>query len=442
EDEPNEDSPDTNLYKWYANILTRTSVVLESPEKDISRLDRHGQSVLHYAVNSGNVEMVEYLLATMGKQLSLDQNDICSFSPLHTAAANGHTEMVNWLIKKGANINSVGGRHRQSALHIAARSGHLGVMKALVDSGADINEVDIEERSVLTLAVRQGNEDCVRYLLELGVRVNHEEPGNVTALRLAVFSNNIPIVRLLLSKGARIIHSHHLLHTAVMNNCFEIVKMLVESGGLLNARDDQGYTPLMVACSRKNISLARYLLSCGADANVNSNIDGKTALHICALDVREPKAACQLVETLVGYGADMNAPSYQGSALYYSIVMENKAVATRLIQLGADVNLKDDRAYFDVLTFATRYSDLDLVRLIVFAGFRLRDMLCDPRDMRTQKVDAKCDFLVHVKTNPLNLKEICRIVIRRKLGANDLLGKLAKLPLPALMQRYLALEIF
>nr|CAI5839585.1 unnamed protein product [Callosobruchus analis] len=311
EEEPNEDSPDTNLYKWYANILTRTSVVLESPEKDISRLDRHGQSVLHYAVNSGNVEMVEYLVATMGKQLSLDQNDICSFSPLHTAAANGHIEMVNWLIKKGAKINSTGGRHRQSALHIAARSGHLGVMKALVDSGADINEVDIEERSVLTLAVRQGNEDCVRYLLELGSRVNHEEPGNVTALRLAVFSNNIPIVRLLLSKGARIIHSHHLLHTAVMNNCFEIVKMLVESGGLLNARDDQGYTPLMVACSRKNISLARYLLSCGADANVNSNIDGKTALHICALDVREPKAACQLVETLVGYGADMNAPSYQ-----------------------------------------------------------------------------------------------------------------------------------
>lgn len=88
------DDQDLNMYKWYANILNRTSLLLESPERDIARLDRHGQSVLHYAVNSGNIDMVEYLLTALGKELSINQNDACGFSPLHIAADNGDINMV------------------------------------------------------------------------------------------------------------------------------------------------------------------------------------------------------------------------------------------------------------------------------------------------------------------------------------------------------------
>lgn len=87
--------------------------------------------------------------------------------------------------------------------------------------------------------------------------MNHEEPGGVTALRLAIWANNAPLVRILLEGGARIIHSHFLLHTAVSNNNFDIVRILVEAGAMFNARDDAGHTPLMLACSRKNLPIAR-----------------------------------------------------------------------------------------------------------------------------------------------------------------------------------------
>ncbi|KAJ8968406.1 hypothetical protein NQ317_002351 [Molorchus minor] len=100
-DEPVLEEGEINMYKWYANILNRTSLLLDSPERDISRLDRHGQSVLHYAVNSGNIDMVEYLITMLGKDLSVNQNDTCCFSPLHMASANGDVEMVRWLIKRG-----------------------------------------------------------------------------------------------------------------------------------------------------------------------------------------------------------------------------------------------------------------------------------------------------------------------------------------------------
>lgn len=57
--------------------------------------------------------------------------------------------------------------------------------------------------------------------------------------------------------GARVIHSHHLVHVAVSNNNLDVIKMLVDSGAMINSKDDQGQTPLMIACSRKNISIAK-----------------------------------------------------------------------------------------------------------------------------------------------------------------------------------------
>ncbi|XP_057667659.1 putative ankyrin repeat protein RF_0381 [Diorhabda carinulata] len=430
-----------NMYKWYANILTRTSILLDSPERDISRLDRHGQSVLHYAVNTGNIDMVEYLMTTAGKDISVNQCDACCFSPLHMAAANGDIEMTKWLLNKGANVNAVGGRHRQNALHVATRGPYLALMRILVEAGADVNAVDVEEHSILTCAVRQGCEETVRFLVRKGARVNHEESGGVTALRLGIWANNSAVVKILLENGARVIHSHHLVHVAVSNNNLDIIKMLVESGAMVNSRDDQGQTPLMLACSRKNFAIAKYLLSHGADVNAANHIDGKTALHVCVQDVRETKSIYQLVDLLVKYGADMNASSYQGNVLFYSIILENRSAAIALVQHGADVNIRDERAYVDNLSLAKRHGDLELVKLLVYGGFKLSDMTWDPRALRTKSPDSACDFLVNIKMNPLNLREICRIAIRKQIGSKGLMSRILALPLPTVLQRYLALEI-
>lgn len=183
------------------------------------------------------------------------------------------------------------------------------------------------------------------------------------------------------------------------------------------------------------------MLTQGADVNACSHIDGKTALHVCVQDVRETKSVQQLVEVLVRHGANMNASSYQGTVLFYSIILENRSAATSLVQHGADVNLRDERFYVDNLSLAKRHGDLDLVRLLVYAGFRLGEMTSDPRALRTQTFDPACDFLINVKKNPLNMRELCRIVIRKQIGTKDLMAKILTLPLPTLLQKYLALEL-
>lgn len=123
------------MYKWYASILNRTSILLESPERDMGRLDRHGQSVLHYAINSGNVDMVSYLILTFNKEISVNQPDACGFTPIHMAVANQDVEMVKFLLRKCANVNCAGGRQRQTPLHIAARTANLTIMRLLMEAG-------------------------------------------------------------------------------------------------------------------------------------------------------------------------------------------------------------------------------------------------------------------------------------------------------------------
>lgn len=112
-----------------------------------------------------------------------------------------------------------------------------------------------------------------------------------------------------------------------------------------------------------------------------------------------------------------------------------------LVKHGADVNLREERAYIDNLSLAKKHGNLELVKMIVYAGFNLENALFDVRFSRKKSgEDEAHDFLIGVWSSPLNLRELCRVTIRRSLGT-QLMNKICLLPLPKMMQQYLALEI-
>lgn len=255
--------PEINLYKWYAKILNQTSIILQSPDNDIARLDGHGRNILHYAILSGCRDMVDYLLSNYS-ELSVNQSDSNWYSPLHISVMTGSVRMTEFLLIKNANINSIT-RDRQTPLHLAAQYGFCDIIYMLLDYGADINFFDINERSPLSLAIAQCKEDAARILITKGTRLNHEESsfGGYTPLYRAVVNNLTNTVKLLIDYGAKIIHSHFLLHIAASKGNLEIVKILVKAGAVVNMRNEEGMTPLMIACSTKNLHIAKYLLKTG-----------------------------------------------------------------------------------------------------------------------------------------------------------------------------------
>ena len=79
-----------------------------------------------------------------------------------------HTEMVEFLLQKGANPNHMNW-HRTTILHHLGSDGDLVKAKLLVDHGADINAIDEEYRSTpLGMAARWGQRGMVEFFLQRG----------------------------------------------------------------------------------------------------------------------------------------------------------------------------------------------------------------------------------------------------------------------------------
>jgi ankyrin repeat protein len=105
-------------------------------------------------------------------------------------------------------------------------------------------------------------------------------------LALAAFFGHPQTVKLLLARGADVGQAARnpmkiqALHSAVTNS-FETVKMLVDAGAPVNAKQDKGWAPLHEAANRGDVEMTRYLLAHGADPK-QQNDDGKSPIGIAA----------------------------------------------------------------------------------------------------------------------------------------------------------------
>jgi ankyrin repeat protein len=61
---------------------------------------------------------------------------------LWKAAFAGHTEVVKFLLEKGAEVNAKGTIGGTTALMVASQNGHAEVVKVLLEKGADVNVKD------------------------------------------------------------------------------------------------------------------------------------------------------------------------------------------------------------------------------------------------------------------------------------------------------------
>ncbi|KAK5927133.1 hypothetical protein CgunFtcFv8_022652 [Champsocephalus gunnari] len=67
------------------------------------------------------------------------------------------------------------------------------------------------------------------------------------------------------------------MHEAVLTGNLECVKLLVKHGADIHQRDEEGWTPLHMACSDGFPHIARYLLSLGADTELVNECGEKPA---------------------------------------------------------------------------------------------------------------------------------------------------------------------
>lgn len=161
------------------------------------------KNALQLAVQTGNMNIVTAILAK-GSDARLEVPE--GKHPLIIAASKGGVEMVKVLLKAGAPVNVQGKRRYRgssvsdedaSPIHAAAAAGHSDIVSILLCSGADIESTFDGSDTPLTVAASRGNIQAVMNLISAGARTNDS-----AALEKAVRHNNFEVVKLLLDSGA------------------------------------------------------------------------------------------------------------------------------------------------------------------------------------------------------------------------------------------------
>ncbi|GFY68365.1 ankyrin repeat, PH and SEC7 domain containing protein secG [Trichonephila inaurata madagascariensis] len=105
---------------------------------------------IHEAARKGDLHVVKLLTKKDPKQM--ETVDERGWTPIHLAAAHGHSEIVKYLAVEGAHLAALD-PSSYTALHLAAMNGHKNCLDVLLPMGIDIDSVTAEGFTPLHLAV-------------------------------------------------------------------------------------------------------------------------------------------------------------------------------------------------------------------------------------------------------------------------------------------------
>lgn len=306
-------------------------------------INQKDDSPLSKASESGNLEIVQYLLKT-GKNSQGTLNDalwaLCDARPTPDTL-----KIAQLLLDSGAQVNRQAGFYNTTPLYGAAQNGPLELVKLLVSKGAKVNAVDKYFSRPLAKAVQADNLEIAKFLLEHGAdkTINHSD----TEFQTAIFkARSAKMAQLLIANGANVSESDKkgqsvLLHAVANHLDFDLLKVLLQNGADINEQDKSGTTALLWAAQhpyeRDDKNCVQFLLENGANANVANN-QGETPLLVAE--------KLEVLQALLAHGADVNAQNEDGQTalIHVAQIYDPQGEKTKwLLEHGADVNIRDKK---------------------------------------------------------------------------------------------------
>ena len=276
-------------------------------------------AALFQAIRSGSTEQLQQQLSN-----GADANDsLNSYSALMAATLSGSLEQMKILIAHGANVN-YHSSDGTTALWLAVPD--WDKTKLLLDNGADVNHKIQGYGILVKLAAMPGTIKLFRLLIDKGADLKKSATDNYL-LYNAASSGDTAIVGFLIRSGFNVNDSvaigDYPINNAEAFRTFATLKMLVDNGANVNVRQwipfgldaFKGMTPLMFAAVTHDKPSFLYLLEHGADANAK-NKQGYTPLMLLEQSETDDP---EMTLALIKHGAIVSEKAPDGTdALYYA----------------------------------------------------------------------------------------------------------------------------
>lgn len=183
-------------------------------------------------------------------------------------------ELIDLLIKKGANINAATDSNVRP-LHFACYCGFYPFVKYLIDNDVEVN--------VLT---NQNKYSPLLILLSRAVQHTGFQYSDYPDDSRIVSKHIIDITKLLIDNNSdlevvdyRFSSKMGVLHYSVLLNSVELMEMFLSNNAEINKKDNNNETPLHYAVRKQRCYMVRYLIMNGADTEIR-NKKGKTPLDL------------------------------------------------------------------------------------------------------------------------------------------------------------------
>uniref|UniRef100_UPI003AAFE9B9 kinase D-interacting substrate of 220 kDa B isoform X2 n=1 Tax=Centroberyx gerrardi TaxID=166262 RepID=UPI003AAFE9B9 len=346
--------------------------------REVDSRSDNGQTPLMVAAEQGNLEIVQELIRR-GANVNLD--DVDCWTALISAAKEGHIEVVRELLENNANLE-----HRDmggwSALMWAAYKGRTAVAQMLLEKGANPNITGQYSVYPIIWAAGRGHGEIVHLLLQHGAKVNCSDKYGTTPLIWAARKGHYDGVMHLLANGADVdqegANSMTALIVAVKGGFTEVVKELLKRNPNVNMTDKDGNTALAIAAKEGHTEIVQDLLDAGTYVNIPDR-SGETVLIGAVRG-----GHVEIVRALLNKYADIDVTGQDGkTALYWAVEKGNATMVRDILQCNPDTESCTKEAE-NPLIKATKMRNIEVVELLLDKGAKV------------SAVDKKGDTPLHI----------------------------------------------
>lgn len=231
----------------------------------IDSISKIGKTPLIYAAQEGHIEACEVLLKAGASPLI---NDVDGWNAMHWAAINGKNEIVKILSVQKALIDSKD-KKGATPLKFAESFEHLDTYEALLKVGANPPTADEHGMNAMHWAADYGKTEIVKLLLTYTQYIDSKAKNGATPLMIAADQGHVEVCIALMKGGANLTatneYGESAMHRAAKEGKVEIVRLLSAHKQLVDFKDIDGSTPLMLAAKQGHSVVCEVLLKTGAN---------------------------------------------------------------------------------------------------------------------------------------------------------------------------------